>query len=95
MLNAEQPSVEATLLNLLQMLPREWTVAERDEARHFVDVGELGLALETIAGIAMDEDRVLPDSARSEIEVLAKRMGIADGEVISEWRDHLKRKSRQ
>ena len=91
MVNAEQPSFELALLHLLQTLPREWTVGERDEARHFVDVGEFGLALETIAGIVMDENRALPENVRLQIEVLAGRMGIAEGEVISELRKHLQR----
>jgi hypothetical protein len=85
-------SIESVLLGLLRALPSEWTSAEREEVKHFIDVGEWGLALETIAGITMDENRTLPDCVLAEMELLAIRMGIASDEVMSELRRHMARR---
>ena len=49
------------LLTLLDMLPPDWTASERQEVRHFIDVDEYGLALETLVGIALADPAALYD----------------------------------
>src|ERR1700722_20022640 len=42
MSDGEHPSIDETLLGLLNKLPSEWTSSEKAEVKRFIDVGEWG-----------------------------------------------------
>lgn len=62
-----------TILSSLGLLLSE---AELEEAQHFIDVGEYGLAFETLCGIIDEEQKMLPLTAYYLIDDLGKQMEI-------------------
>ncbi|SHL51438.1 MafI family immunity protein [Roseibium suaedae] len=74
---SEQLSVtERQLENLLGLLDKCLSEDLVQEVRQFVDVGEYGLALETVIGIFLEENIPIPEVVRSEIKECSERMGL-------------------
>jgi hypothetical protein len=67
--------IEDRLIGLLSMLD-SFSDVERNEVRHFIDVGEYGLALETAYFIALEESRAISQAASHVLWDLATEMGI-------------------
>ena len=52
--------IEEQLQTILSSLGLLLSEAELEEAQHFIDVGEYGLAFETLCGIIDEEQKMLP-----------------------------------
>jgi hypothetical protein len=70
----EFDQIELLFKQLLNASEPVLSEAELDEIRHFVDVGEYGLALETAVDIFAEERKVLPPGAIRCISSLAGTM---------------------
>lgn len=68
--------VEETFSALLADLSKALTASERLEVTRFIDVGEYGIALETLAAIIVEEGKTIPERSLDEILNLANMMGI-------------------
>ena len=55
--------IEELLLRLLNLLSTVFTDAERIEVQELIDVGEYGLALETLVDIVFEEDKWVSSEA--------------------------------
>lgn len=64
-------NVEGLLLKLLGLLHATFKDSEKSEVQSFVDVGEYGLALETLVDIAVEENKKIPEEAMSVVIELA------------------------
>ncbi len=82
--------MEESLQALVKALPAGWTEADRAEVQHFIDVGEYGLALETLAGIAVEEDRPFDKAFLDRVAKPAEIMQMLDSPAIRDLRRHLK-----
>lgn len=83
MCQTDFPEIERRLIAALDVLKGEFTAAERQEVLEFIDVGEYGVALETLAAIAVEEKKRLPKAVFDVIRDLAAQMGV-EGTVMSE-----------
>jgi hypothetical protein len=70
--------LEATFAALFAELGDTLASAERAEIIEFVDVGEYGVALETLVALVVEEQKQLPAPAFATICLLADRMAIRD-----------------
>jgi hypothetical protein len=59
-----------------------WTDAELAEIRHFIAVGEYGVALETLAWIFVEEGKRITPDLLAAVERLAGRMELRDSEAL-------------
>lgn len=75
--------VEALLFKLLSLLTSVFNESEVKEVQHFIDVGEYGLALETLVGIVDEEDKRISIETSKLIYELVGLMSM-DKEVIKE-----------
>jgi hypothetical protein len=66
--------IEVLLLRLLSFLLETFTDSERMEVQEFIDAGEYGLALETLADIVVDENKLIPSESLSLIVELVDVM---------------------
>ncbi len=82
--------LEESLQILIGALPIGWTEADRAEVQHFIDVGEYGLALETLAGIAIEEDRPFDEAFLERMAKPAEIMQMLDSPAIQDLRKHPK-----
>jgi hypothetical protein len=81
-------SLEAGFEELLAALGPVLTPGQAAEVSEFLNLGEYGLALETVIGILVEE-RLRPSArALAAIEDLAARMEMADTPVVCGLRDH-------
>ncbi len=69
-------ALESALKDLLDALSPVFSEAERQEVQHFLDVGEYGVAFETLCGIITEEQKTIPAPSVSLIRTLADRMQI-------------------
>ncbi len=67
-------SIEVLLLRLLSLLLELFTDSERMEVQEFIDAGEYGLALETLADIVVEENKLIPSESLSLVFELADVM---------------------
>ena len=81
--------LEGHLETSLVGLPPEWTDEERAEVQEMINVGEYGVALETLAGIAVEENRPLSPDLIFLIEKLAERMELGGAEPVRRLHKHL------
>lgn len=68
-------SLENELRTLLESLDT-FSDSEKAEVVRYVDVGEYGLALETVFDIALEESKVISKALKLSITRLAEKMGI-------------------
>jgi hypothetical protein len=66
------------LRETLSALDQVMTVKEKIEVTEFVDVGEYGLALETLAALIVEDGKRIPRNAYDQIRELAMAMEIED-----------------
>ncbi len=74
--------IEELLIRLLDLLNTVFIESERKEVHDFIDVGEYGLALETLVDIVDEENKKVP----GEVLLLVKELAIAmqiDYEALS------------
>lgn len=89
MTNHNYQYIEELLLRLLGLLLAVFTDSEKSEVQDFVDVGEYGLALETLVDIVTEENKQIPGGALSLVCELAEVMQL-DKKVFEEkLRDHV------
>lgn len=79
--------LEADILALLVCLQDVLTKEEAQEVRTFIDVGEYGVAFETLCSIIKEEQKSISELAVGHIGHLAQQMNI-DGDY---WRDIVER----
>ena len=79
--------IERLFSQLLAALQPIFSEAEQQEVRHFIDVGEYGLALETLVGIFAEEKKECAPAVRLQIADLAGRMSIDPGPLLRSLRD--------
>ena len=58
------------------MLSQALTTAESAEVQMFLDVGEYGVALETLCGIIVEEDKTIPWEAYERMSRLFDKMDL-------------------
>lgn len=74
-MKTEYQKLESNLKNLLESMS-DFTNCEVSEVEHFLNVGEYGLAFETLCGIVKEEGRTVPINKLTIIQELAERMAI-------------------
>ena len=72
--------LEEKLVTLLKELPA-LSDSDRSEVLHFLDVGEYGLALETLVGSMVKDRQVLSSEIVLRIRNLAGLMGLKDSPI--------------
>jgi hypothetical protein len=73
--------IERRFTSILDRLGVLLSVAERREVEDFVDVGEYGVALETLSSLLVEERKVFSAETLCEITALAETMGIRESVV--------------
>jgi len=71
---------------LQRQLEGTLSASEWNEVRAFLDVGEYGVALETLAFIVTEEQKTIPSKAFDLIVHLARLMGIDDSVITDALR---------
>jgi hypothetical protein len=56
--------------------------SDRSDVLHFIDVGEYGLALETLVGALIEDQQKLPTEVEHRVRDLAVLMDLADSPVV-------------
>ncbi|MEW5978411.1 MAG: MafI family immunity protein [Acidobacteriota bacterium] len=69
-------ATETSLRGLLEALGTTLTDSERNEVMHFLDVGEYGVALETLCAIIEEEGKVIASETYLQIEAIGHRMAM-------------------
>ncbi len=77
--------IEDLLVRLLSLLVNVFSESEVDEVKGFIDVGEYGLALDTLIDIINEESKSIPH----EVMEIAKEAAVSMGEDSSEVEDRL------
>jgi hypothetical protein len=78
--------IERRLLGLLDSLAAQLTDSERREVTDFIDVGEYGLALETLCAVLVEERKRIGLAAFDEIVGLHASMEVEPGATADELR---------
>lgn len=81
------------IAGLLREQADAWSAAERAEVNRFLDAGEYGLALDTLAWILVEEAKPISPGTLCEIESLAAAMGLADDPFLDAVRNARKRQT--
>jgi hypothetical protein len=68
--------LEARLGGILHTLGSQLSPEQSREVGHFLDVGEYGLALQTLADLLIEERKKISMSTYDDVVGAAKRMGI-------------------
>ena len=76
--------IEAAFHELLGTLAAVLSESERQEVSQFVDVGEYGVALETLSALLVEERKQLPAAAYSQMVELSEAMGIRASVITPE-----------
>lgn len=69
-------AIERSFGRVLNSLDTELSAAERREVAGFIEVGEYGVALETLSALLVEEDKRITAAILAEIVGLAATMGI-------------------
>jgi hypothetical protein len=72
--------LEAEMLALVTSLDGVFTDQEAQEVRRFIDVGEYGVAFETLRAIVQDERKTISESTAAHLVRLAQQMCIEGNE---------------
>lgn len=75
--------IEARLIGLLDALAGVFTTDERRGVEEFLEVGEYGLALETLTAVIVEDGKKISKRLLATIESVANEMGIRDS-IMSE-----------
>lgn len=67
--------IQSALSAVLRILEGVFTKEEAGEVRHFADVNEYGLALQTAVDIVLEKNKCLPEEALRAMQRLADLMG--------------------
>lgn len=89
MTNLYYQYIEELLLRLLGLLLAVFTDSEKSEVQDFVDVGEYGLALETLVDIVTEENKQIPSGALNLVCELAEVMQLDKNVFEEKLRDHV------
>lgn len=81
--------IEKVLLRLLTLLASVFTEPEKIEVQEFIDVGEYGLALDTLADIVDEEDKQVPLEVLSLVCELAEVMSLDKSVFEEKLRGHV------
>ncbi|MDA8139177.1 MAG: MafI family immunity protein [Desulfobacteraceae bacterium] len=81
--------IEKLLVQLLELLKTVFIESERKEVQDLIDVGEYGVALETLVDIIDEENKKIPGEALWLIKNLAKAMHIDEGELDEKLRSRI------
>ncbi len=68
--------LEARLGSILLTLGSQFSFEESREVSHFLDVGEYGLALQTLTDLLIEERKKISIRTYNDVVRVAKRMGI-------------------
>ena len=68
--------IEAQLESILRTLGPQLSPEDSQQVSHFLDVGEYGLALQTLTDLLIEERKKISTSTYNDIVRVAKRMGI-------------------
>ncbi len=79
-------SIEGELLSILSELGPEWTAEDKTAVQEEIGYAEYGLAIEVLAGSAVNLGRPLSPDLRKRIGVLADRAGLQDSALIASLR---------
>jgi hypothetical protein len=75
--------IESLFSRLLTELQSVLSEAEQREVRHFLDVGEYGLALETLVGIFAEEKKECAKTVSLQVAEVASRISIDPAPLLS------------
>ena len=75
-------ALEQRLTTLLEALSDDLSVGERSEVEEFIEVGEYGVALETLAALLIEERKQIPEPTFIKIVELADAMGVLTTTII-------------
>jgi hypothetical protein len=89
MTNRDYQYIEESLLRLLVLLSVVFTDAERSEVQEFIDVGEYGLALETLVDIVVEEDKQIPSKVLMLVDELSDVMELDKAVFEEKLRGHV------
>jgi hypothetical protein len=81
--------IEKLLIRLLDLLNTVFVASERKEIIEFIDVGEYGLALDTLVDIVDEENKKIPNEALILIKELAIAMQIDNGMLDEKLRKNI------
>jgi len=77
-MNADYRKLEADMLALVTSLDGVLNDQEAQEVRTFIEVGEYGVALETLCAIIKDERKMISGATATHVARLIQQMGIPD-----------------
>jgi len=89
MTNNNYQYIEEILLRLLGLLLAVFTESEKSEVQEFIDVGEYGLALETLVDIVYEEDKQISSEALRLVQELAEVMQMDANTLEAKLRGHV------
>ena len=89
MTNRDYQYIEESLLRLLVLLSVVFTDSERSEVQEFIDVGEYGIALETLVDIVLEEDKQIPDKVLMLVDELSDVMELDKAVFEEKLRGHV------
>ena len=78
--------IEFLFSELINSLENTFTQIEILEVREFIEYGEYGVALETLVGIILEENKMISKDVFYSIEKLSSLMGIDKITIISNLR---------
>ena len=81
--------IEDLLLRLLGLLLGIFSDAERSEVQEFIEIGEYGLALETLVDVVVEEEKQVPRECLELVCELAGVMKLDDKVFEEKLRGHI------
>lgn len=82
--------IEQLLQKLLMLLKAVFSESEQNEVQEFIDVGEYGLALETLVDIIDEEDKLVEHDVLKLVLEVASAMSLDKEVVIGKLGRHVK-----
>lgn len=82
--------IEQLLQKLLMLLKAVFSESEQNEVQEFIDVGEYGLALETLVDIIDEEDKLVEHGVLKLVLEVASAMSLDKEVVIGKLGRHVK-----
>jgi hypothetical protein len=89
MTNRDYQCIEESLLRVISLLSVVFTDSERNEVQEFIDVGEYGLALETLVDIVLEENKQIPGKVLMLVDELADVMKLDKAVFEEKLRGHV------
>ena len=88
-MNVDFQGIEDLFLELMNSLSGIFSQLEIQEVQDFVDVGEYGLALETLVDVINEEDKRISDEILAPIQKLASEMLINQEVLLGKLQGHI------